>query len=294
MEFTKSFLKSLSDSGEDICIYSEKISNKLRDYKSKCFKPFSRTSYYFWIKNKRPIPLKVVFKIMNEKKLNKLFINSFSVRGGNRIKISEDRDLRFCYLLGLILGDGCLIHRKRGIKKNTYLIKITFRNLKDAKRIGKLIEKLFELNSSIYLGRGCFDLCIYSKPLVLILNKKYEIPIGKKYGFICVPKLIFNGKNNMKKAFLKGLFESDGNIYLHRGRKCVQLRQKSGSFLEQVRVIAHELNICFRNPYYDKANNSWVLWSSKKQLVDSFISKIIDFKIENYASVTQLDRVRPF
>ncbi len=45
-------------------------------------------------------------------------------------------------------------------------------------------------------------------------------------------------------------------------------------------------NYSSRPPYYDKANNSWVLWSSKKSLVNTFIKKINSFSVRN-ALVTQ-------
>lgn len=60
--------------------------------------------------------------------------------------------------------------------------------------------------------------------------------------------------------------------------KAIQLRQKSGRFLEGLNRLLRELNLIFNPPYYDKANNSWVLLSSKKDLVDNFIKNIIDFK----------------
>jgi len=279
MELTRDFLRCLKDSGKDICIYSDEISKNLSFYKSNYFSNFSRTSYYFWIKKKRPIPLKIVLNVMNNRKLNKIFIKSFSMNGGNKVSFPKENNLNFSYLLGLILGDGCLIHRDRGENRNTYLIDITFREKDKAEKIGRLIKDLFGINSSIYRGQGCYDLCVYSKPLVLILNKKYQIPIGLKYGSICVPKLILNGDKKMQISFLKGVFESDGNIYSYRKGKGVQLRQKSESFLREIKELFNLVKVDFRDPYYDKANNSWVLWSSKKDLIDNFIKKIIDFRV---------------
>ena len=84
----------------------------------------------------------------------------------------------------------------------------------------------------------------------------------------------------MKISFLKGVFESDGNIYLHKETRCVQLRQKSEKFLREIKELFNQVHIDFRNPYYDKANNSWVLWSSKKSLVDNFIKQITDFNLD--------------
>lgn len=284
MEFTNRLLKKLRDSGKDICVFSTEISKLLYNFSYSDFNNFSKRSFYFWRKGKRPIPLNVLLKIMNKNDMTKIKVDYFSVYGGNKIKFANDKSISFCYLLGLILGDGFLCVRKRGIKKNTYFIGIAFREEVEAKEARKMVNYLFDSNSFIYKGRGCYSLYIYSKPIVLILNKKYQIPIGKKYEIICIPKLIINGNKNMKKAFLKGVFDSDGNLYSHRGRKAIQLRQKSEKFLRELKSLFNDINLNFRNPYYDKANNSWVLWSSRKELIDNFIKKIIDFKVSPLSS----------
>ncbi len=278
MKFTKDILANLKDSGADICLYSTEFSQLLRDYSRFSFSEFSTRLYYFWKDNKRPIPLSIVLKIMADKKLKEVNVDSFSVRGGNRVIPPDENKVFFYYFLGLVLGDGCLICTRRDARRSSYTIQISFRYKKEADKIKRLVKKLFKWDSSIYVGRGCFDLCIYSKPLVLILNRKYQIPMGVKYSSIKVPNMVWVANKEKKKAFLKGMFDSDGNMYLHRGRKSVQLRQKSSDFLKQLNVLFKQVGITFRDPYYDKANNSWVLWSSKKELVDNFIRQIINFK----------------
>ena len=275
MRFTKDLLLELKDSGKNVCVFSEKLSQYLEVYHYDYFEEFSSRLYYYWIKGKKAIPLKVLFEVMQDRKISTIDIGSFSVGGGNRIYPPNEQDQFFYYFLGLILGDGCLIHSKRGENKNTYLIQISFRKKEEANLIKDLADNFFNVCSAIYMGKGCYNLCIHSKPLVLILHKKYQIPLGLKYNFLIIPKIIKESNIKIiKKFFLKGIFDSDGNIYLHRGRKCVQLRQKSEKFIRELQDLLNDVGISFNNPYFDKANNSWVLWSSKKFLVDSFISKI--------------------
>jgi intein/homing endonuclease len=278
MWFDKILLKSLKDDGKNVCIFSDELSEILNDYHHNSFN-FSNTLFYKWKSRKKAIPLKVVLKIMDDKGLKKLFVNYFSVGGGNKIKFPRDKDIRFSYFLGLILGDGCLVHRKRGNNKNTYSLRLYINNTKSLNYIKNLITELFNLSPSIYPAKGCFQVSVFSKPLVMILNKKYQIPIGVKYNLIKIPNLINKGTKIFKIAFLKGIFESDGNLYTYRKAKAVQLRQKSESFIKELSKMFNEVGIEFREPYYDKANNSWILWSSKKQLVDNFIKNIINFKI---------------
>ena len=75
------------------------------------------------------------------------------------------------------------------------------------------------------------------------------------------------------------MFDSDGNIYNYRRGKSVQLRQKSKRFLDELRLLFIFLGLDFHESYQDIANGSWVLWSSKKALVDNFIKKIIALKL---------------
>ena len=257
MEFTKNLLENLKDSGKNICVYSKELSIYLNDYNCKTFSNYSTRSYYFWLHEKRPLPLDVVLKILDDKMLDNINVKYFSVGGGNKVNFPNENDLRFCYFIGLILGDGCLVHRKRDANRNTYAIQIVFRKRKDAEKIKISVKDLFDVKSSIYPGVGdCFVLAVYSKPLVLILNKKYQIPIGLKYNSLCVPNLFINGNASMKKAFLKGVFDSDGNLYAYRKSKAVQLRQKSKYFLDGIRDLLSEVELVFNNPYFDKANNS--------------------------------------
>lgn len=285
MRFTKSFLEELKDSGKNVCVFSTQVLDYLYSYSYEDFPKFSSRIYYYWRTGKKAIPLEVITEIMDDKNLLSIDIDAFSVGGGNRVTPPNEKNSFFYYFLGLLLGDGCLVHNKRGPKKNTYLIQISFRYREEAEKIKEFVQELFNIIPSIYLGRGCYNLCIFSKPLVLILNKKYQIPIGLKYKSMKIPDIVMSSKIKRKIAFLKGIFDSDGNIYLHRGRKCVQLRQKSNSFINEIKNLSNIIKIDFRGPYYDKANNSWVLWSSKKSLVDTFINKIGSFELE--ASVAQ-------
>ncbi|MBL7052096.1 MAG: LAGLIDADG family homing endonuclease [Nanoarchaeota archaeon] len=88
-----------------------------------------------------------------------------------------------------------------------------------------------------------------------------------------VPSIIINNKRVIP-FFIKGLFDSDGNIYLHRKKTAIQFRQKSQKFIIGVKDLLLEVGIHIGGPYYDKANNSWLLWSSKKSSVDRFIKDI--------------------
>jgi intein/homing endonuclease len=280
MKFTLILLEKLFSYGSEVCGASEELLKILSNYSNKDFPEFSTRIFYYWRLGKKPLPLSVIVRLMEDKKISSVDIDYFSIRGGNKIFLPNENDPSFSYFLGLILGDGCLVQTKRGELKSSCRIQISFRTKEEAQRIAILCESFFDLPCSIYNGKGCFDLCVFSKPLVLIMSHRYEIPLGKKYYKIQIPQIIFRGKTSNKIAFLKGVFDSDGNIYIHRNRLSIQLRQKSEKFLRQLKSLFSEVGIEFNPPYYDKANDSWVLWSSKKELVDTFINKIVGFKFE--------------
>ena len=279
MEFTIELLESLIYEGKEMVVNSAQLAKLIAHYGPSDFSDFSPRSFYFWKEQERPIPLSVAIKIIKKERVRSITIESFSVNGGNKIFPPNEKDESLYYFLGLILGDGCLIHSKKRGNRNTYLVQITFREKISAEMMKKWVEKSFNLIPSIYPGRGCFNLCIFSKPLVIILHKKYDIPLGLKYSSIKVPEIIKNCSSKRIKLFLRGVFDSDGNIYLHRGKKSVQLRQKSYSFLKELKDLFLKIGVEFREPYQDIGNNSWVLWTSKKKTVDNFINKIMSINI---------------
>ncbi|MBU3924202.1 MAG: hypothetical protein KJ592_04750 [Nanoarchaeota archaeon] len=277
MKFALKLLKSLEDSGQGICVFSKDLVDLLSEFTPKSFDDFSSRSYYFWKTHKRPIPLSVAIKIMEIKNLKSVEVEYFSIKGGNKIKFPDCENDAFCYILGVILGDGCLVHSVRG-KRNSWYVQITSNSREKINYLSGLIWELFEVEVSVCDYDNYHDLYIFSKPLSMILANKYEIPIGLKYEKIKVPEVV-RLRKSFRKSFIKGVFECDGNIYNYRGKKSVQLRQKSRRFLIDVREICEDVGVSFREPYYDKANNSWVLWTCKRSVVDNFIKKIGGFKI---------------
>ena len=275
MEFKLSEIKKLSFIGKDICFTVndknfEQIIKKLNPCQ---IKGISSRLVYYWKQNKRPIPSRYLKEICRHTEIKSINIVSFSVNSGKKIIIPDKENLQFYYLLGLILGDGCLSFNNKHLHGGSYTLQITMRYQKEAKKVKNLIKDLFNINSSIYKGKGCYNICTFSKTLVIFLNKLFSIPLGKKYKLIKVPTII-NKDSNYIRYFLKGLFDSDGNIYKNKNKWCIQIRQKSKIFIIQIHSLFKKIGIEIRGPYYDKANNSWLLWSNKKETVDNFMRHI--------------------
>lgn len=279
MQFSIRELESLEDGGKNLCVWSSSFSKEILSYPSTHFKKFSQRTYYYWLVNRRPIPIETINKIMKSKKIKNIEVDYFSVAGGNKIKTPNEESIALYYLLGVILGDGCLVHRRRGINKSTYSLQIACQYRSYASYIQYTIKNLFSINAPIYFSKGSHTVFVFSKPLVRVLHKRYQVPIGQKYEKLKAPLMTFRSSDNQIRAFLKGIFDADGNLYIHKRKEAVQIRQKSKGFIEDLYKLLNLVKIPFRPPYYDRANNSWVLWSSKQQTVKLFKSKIINLKI---------------
>ena len=107
--------------------------------------------------------------------------------------------------VGYVIGDGHL-------GKN--YIEITNEDPEIIHRIIQLSEKLFGL--SIYIKedkrtKSTKQLVISSKTLVEILNKLFEIPIGKKGKNLRIPKQIQKSDNATVREFLRAYFDCDAS-----------------------------------------------------------------------------------
>lgn len=92
------------------------------------------------------------------------------------------------------------------------------------KDVQELFKKEYGVGGGIYKikGKNAWRLLIASAPLRYILCKYFGIPLGHKCSKIRIPKQIFSGSNEIKKAFISGCIETDGTIYSHKrpkGRK---------------------------------------------------------------------------
>ncbi|MCK5342806.1 MAG: hypothetical protein KAR20_05350, partial [Candidatus Heimdallarchaeota archaeon] len=78
-------MKSLVDSGQEVCIFSKEASILFSDFSRNDFNNFSTRSYYLWKNQERPIPLSAVIKIIEKLNLKNLEVEYFSTKGGNKI-----------------------------------------------------------------------------------------------------------------------------------------------------------------------------------------------------------------
>lgn len=145
---------------------------------------------------------------------------------------------------GIHLGDGSMnFYRNSGLyslegdisKDKEYFIK----------HLGPLYKKLYNLNVRLRERKcaGVFGFQIGSKGLVNFKNKILGLPLGPKIN-IEIPEMIKNGGRKIVSAFIRGLFDTDGGVYLEKkyGKLYPRIKISNNSeiLMKQVREILEE------------------------------------------------------
>ncbi len=116
-------------------------------------------------------------------------------------------------LLGILAGDGHI---------DTYQVSITTHavtDLEHAQYSKALFEKVFPIRASLIFRKDCNAcvVCVSSKSISDILVKKGMKRGHKIKNSLCMPKWV-QAKIQYRKAFVRGLFDTDGSVYLDTHR----------------------------------------------------------------------------
>lgn len=171
-----------------------------------------KSTYYYWIEGKSPIPVKFIkkFSELDNKIMDLAYKNMTYISAGRKKCflpkcISED----LAYALGVVNGDG-------HIHKNGKYVTITVDSEEYLKKILiPIFKKIFYVEGCIINLGNYYRLEIGSK----VVNSFFSMfcPIGKKSGFLRVPKEIKMNKK-LLISYLSGLFDTDGCIGYDKSR----------------------------------------------------------------------------
>ncbi|MFA5931496.1 MAG: LAGLIDADG family homing endonuclease [archaeon] len=180
----------------------------------------------------------------------------------NSFKTPNKLTKNICWVIAAILCDG-------HIRKDLSGIVFEVKDLHLIKNFANKISISFGIKSPKILIRKrknynpTFAMYIYNKKLCTYLSNYFNIKPGKKSNLIQVPKVIKISKKSMKKAFLKGVFDTDGG---KRGRG-LGLTSLSEKFVDEVGELLKEFGV---NQYKES-------WMNKKYQKKCFGSR---FKID--------------
>ena len=171
------------------------------------------------------------------------------------------------YLVGFIAGDGHVSKRSE------------VRAWNDSKKIIKEIiprhvRSVFKLKTQTFKNKGCYTVMINSKPAHSFLSHVIGLPVGKKKGRLEIPEFIFKSKT-YKLNFLKGLFDSDGGVTVHKdGKASILYSSSTKKFLLQVRDLLKEFSVELGGPYQSGNKKGLEIRSFAKGQIINFFNEI--------------------
>lgn len=157
-----------------------------------------------------------------------------------------------CEFIGIIIGDGCIDSYKTKNNKFKYHISICGHSELDkdylTNKIPKLIYQLFnkKVNWLYKKNTNAIVVNIYSKDIFNLLTKRFQFKPGKKSHSVTIPKEIISAKRYYKFAVLRGIFDTDGNVFFDKRKRYKQdypritLKIASEPLFNQIRSILKE------------------------------------------------------
>ena len=113
------------------------------------------------------------------------------------------------------------------------------------KHIGPLFKKIYNLQVRLRERKcaGVFGFQIGSKGLINFKHKILGLPLGPKIN-IEIPNAIRKGNENILSAFIRGLFDTDGGVYLEKkyGKLYPRIKISNNSkvLMDQIKEILEE------------------------------------------------------
>jgi intein/homing endonuclease len=156
--------------------------------------------------------------------------------------------------------------------------------------INKIFFNLFNTNFKICSQRNDELIArLYSKAIAQYFNK-LGVKSGKKVDNNCIPRFIFNSDDEVKKSFIRGVFDTEGSMTFKKdyfgkhSKPIITMKMKSRVFVEQMRDLLEYFGfsvIFYPTSYLDKRSNRIskgykIELAGKKNLAK--YTKLIDFR----------------
>lgn len=191
----------------------------------------SRSMFFNYLSGKYDIPLQIFRQIekvtdVNISDYKELEKDKFSKKEVEEFSLNQD----LSEILGILGGDGYL-------SPDNYEISVTLNSQEKnyALYVKDLFEEIFEIDFNLRKQENTLRIKTYSKEIVNQLNKNYNTPLGRKKGQLTIPKNIKNSQH-LSKFYIRGLFDTDGSIYLRREIEPVlEIISRDKDFLEEVK-----------------------------------------------------------
>ncbi len=261
-----------------------KEKSKLKWKEISNFLSVSKSMVYFYLNGHSKISLDKYHKLCNLANVKPVVEDYIEIKNKTE-KIKKPKlNRELSELIGILAGDGHLsnFNYEISVSGHLYLDKDYL-----IKYVSCLFQHLFDVNVKIKKNKNSNGMrCVVnSKLLMKYLTESFEIPVGKKKGNLHIPIQIRNKKLFLKR-YLRGLFDTDGSLYLRRKNSLViSIISRDPVFLEEIRLSFIELgyspSISGKNLYiYDqkeiKKFFNDIGSKNKKHILkyDNFINKL--------------------
>ncbi len=206
----------------------------------------SRSMFFNYLSGRYDLPQELFIKW---KKITNISIKPINFIEKQRFLPKDIPSIRFdeelAEIFGVLNGDGhispinyevCIVGNSKEIDYLNYL--------------KTLFENKFKLKFVFIIDETKFKLRTYSSKLFDVLTKKYSFPSGNKMGKLRIPKQIKLSRKFLI-AYLRGLFDTDGTIYIRRKKDLVlEVSSADKIFLKEVQLAL--LSLGFNTKIYEK------------------------------------------
>lgn len=189
------------------------------------------------------------------------------------------------YLSGAIIGDGHLSKgtKSRNSTSSDYRVFIQVACKDYANVLLAMIKEVIATKATVKVSeipnrKSLFVVSVRNKSLHFFFTSALGIPAGAKSRVVVVPTRISNASDELKKAFLAGLFDTDGGLRSNR----IGFVSASETLRNQVAVLFGEFGFsCFFDSWTIK-NQRYYGLRFRTADIDRFLKEIplrADFKV---------------
>lgn len=175
-----------------------------------------------WISGRKPLSIKDLKKILSicNNKSKKIFEKQINKQekwiscrySWRKVRFPNKLKPELAYIVGIILGDGSLAGNSSN-KTGNWNISGFFDNKEHQKYFDQLINKELGFYPKNFSPIENYEISYFcSKAAHYFLRTFFDIPNSFKSGIIKTPKIIKDAPMNIQKAFIQGLFDSDGTF----------------------------------------------------------------------------------
>jgi|TARA_Y100000310_G_C20690313_1_gene821781 intein/homing endonuclease len=185
-----------------------------------------------------------------------------------QIKLPNNLTPKLAEIIGIILGDGHIECGKKYSQTTMYLINIAGSVSEDkayyTNHINPIFLDIFNTQFTISSRRNDeLVLNLYSKAIATFFVNQ-GIKAGSKVDENFVPENILNSRENIKKGFLRGIFDTEGSMTFKKdyfgkhSKPLISLKMKSINFILQLKELLIEFDFdpkIYKEEYFDKRSN---------------------------------------